>query len=165
MRPRVSIRKDRLLWRMGTRRLDAEQIRDSMLFITGELDLKMGGPSVSGATPRRITYTKVIRNTRDPLLEAFDMAGRFVSVSDRNATTTPTQALLVINGPFGLARAKALAKVPSQLWDDFAQQSFYLKRTRAESSLQWLAPQRRSKRMKSMLRVSRSASRIPHFEP
>jgi hypothetical protein len=102
--------ENRLLWRMSTRRLDAEQIRDSVLFITGELDLMMGGPSVSGATARRTIYTKVIRNTRDPLLEAFDMADRLASASDRNVTTTPTQALLMINGPFGLARAKALAR-------------------------------------------------------
>jgi hypothetical protein len=52
----------------------------------------------------------VIRNTRDPLLEAFDMADGFNSESQRNVTTTPTQALLMINGPFGLARARAFAR-------------------------------------------------------
>src|SRR5262249_52903249 len=55
-------------------------------------------------------YTKVIRNTHDPLQEVFDMAEGFTSTSQRNNTTTPTQSLFMINSQWSLARAKAFAK-------------------------------------------------------
>ncbi|MGH7128039.1 MAG: DUF1553 domain-containing protein, partial [Planctomycetaceae bacterium] len=100
---------NRLLGRWVVRRLDAEQIRDAVLSVTGELDPKTGGPSVDHSVPRRTVYAKVIRNDHDPLLEAFDAPGRITSRSDRNVTTSSTQALLMINGPWLLARAKALA--------------------------------------------------------
>ena len=68
---------NRLLWRMNTRRLDAEQIRDAMLAVSGELDPTHGRPRRwTRREPRRTIYTKVIRNTRDPLLDAFDVARR-----------------------------------------------------------------------------------------
>jgi hypothetical protein len=101
--------EDRLLWRAGTRRLDAEQVRDALLAVTGQLDLTTGGPSVEPAQPRRTVYTKVKRNIRDPLLEVFDAPESFTSTSQRNVTTTPPQALLMVNGPFMLGQAKALA--------------------------------------------------------
>ena len=50
-----------------------------------------------------------MRNSHDPLLAAFDAPDGFSGVSQRNVTTTPTQSLLMINGPWMLARAKALA--------------------------------------------------------
>jgi hypothetical protein len=100
---------NRLLWRMNVHRLNAEQIRDSMLKISGELDLANGGPSVDASSPRRAIYTKVKRNSRDPLLGAFDAPDNFSSTSERNVTTTPTQALLMINGSWGLARSRAFA--------------------------------------------------------
>jgi hypothetical protein len=95
---------------MNVRRLDAEQIRDAMFAVTGELKTTTGGASVATSQPRRTIYTKVLRNTRDPLLEAFDAPEGFASTNQRNVTTTPTQALLMINGDFTLARAKAFAK-------------------------------------------------------
>jgi mono/diheme cytochrome c family protein len=102
--------ENRLLWRATTRRLDAEQIRDAVLATTGELSLKDGGASDDWSKPRRTIYTKVIRNTRDPLQEVFDMAEGFTSTSQRNTTTTPTQSLFMINSQWSLARAKAFAK-------------------------------------------------------
>ncbi len=100
---------NRLLWRMNTRRLQAEQIRDAMLAVSGELQQDLGGPSVAPETPKRSVYTKMIRNTKDPLLDVFDFPGRFASTPLRNTTTTPTQALLMINGSWTLKRAAALA--------------------------------------------------------
>ena len=100
---------NRLLWRMNTRRLDIEPIRDAMLAVSGELDPVIGGPALDASKPRRTIYTKVIRNTRDPLIDAFDSPDGSLSTPSRNATTTPTQALLMINGPWTLARAGALA--------------------------------------------------------
>jgi hypothetical protein len=101
--------ENRLLWRMNIRRLEAEEVRDAMLAVAGELDPNMGGPAVDTSKPRRTVYTKVMRNTRDPLLDVFDAPEGFVSTSQRNVTTTPTQALLMLNSQYALARAKALA--------------------------------------------------------
>ena len=93
-----------------TRRLDAEQIRDAILATTGELDLAVGGPSADWGRPRRSIFTKVLRNTHDPLLEVFDLPEGFSSMAQRYVTTTPTQSLLMINSPWMLARAKAFAQ-------------------------------------------------------
>ncbi|HSU67118.1 MAG TPA: DUF1549 and DUF1553 domain-containing protein [Tepidisphaeraceae bacterium] len=107
---RMNDPEDRLLWRMNTRRLDAEQIRDSMLQVSGELSPDAGGPSVESSVPRRSIYTKLLRNHPDVVLAAFDTADSFASVCTRNVTTTSTQALLMINGDWPLKRAEAFAK-------------------------------------------------------
>lgn len=115
---RLNDPENRLLWRMNSRRLDAEQIRDAMLAVSGELQYNAAGPSVNASQPRRTVYTKVIRNAHDPLLEVFDAPDGFSSVSQRNVTTTPTQSLLMINGPWTLARARAFAaRLTNQRFD------------------------------------------------
>ncbi|HEV7867275.1 MAG TPA: DUF1553 domain-containing protein, partial [Chthoniobacteraceae bacterium] len=106
--------ENRLLWRASTRRLEAEQIRDAILATTGELDLTAEGPGEDWSKPRRTIYTKVIRNTRDPLLDVFDTAEGFTSTAQRNTTTTPTQSLYMLNSQWALARARAFAKRLSQ---------------------------------------------------
>ncbi|MBY0525533.1 MAG: DUF1553 domain-containing protein [Gemmataceae bacterium] len=111
--PAVAVKKDpenRLLWRMATRRLDAEQIRDAILSATGELDLTPGGPALGAEKPRRTIFTRVSRNTRDPLLDVFDAPEGFTSAGERNVTTTPTQSLLLINSPYMLSRARAMGE-------------------------------------------------------
>ena len=101
--------ENRLLWKRTVRRLDAEEIRDAMLAASGELDPTIGGPSVPTSRPRRTIDTRVVRNARDTLLDAFDAADGTFSTPRRNTTTTATQALLLINGDWSLARAKILA--------------------------------------------------------
>jgi hypothetical protein len=101
---------NRLLWKSTTRRLQAEAVRDAMLLTSGEFDSHMGGPAVDPNLPRRTIYTKVHRNTRDPLLDAFDAPETFSSMPTRNSTTTATQALLMINGRWPLERAQAFAR-------------------------------------------------------
>ncbi|VTU02620.1 secreted protein containing duf1549 : Uncharacterized protein OS=Pirellula staleyi (strain ATCC 27377 / DSM 6068 / ICPB 4128) GN=Psta_3334 PE=4 SV=1: PSCyt1: PSCyt2: PSD1 [Gemmataceae bacterium] len=100
---------NRLLSRMSVRRLDAEQVRDAMLAASGELKLDAGGPAVAASTPRRSIYTRVHRNSPDPLIAAFDAADGLSSCARRNVTVTPTQALLLMNGNGTLARAEAFA--------------------------------------------------------
>lgn len=97
---------DLLIWRSRVNRLRAEQIRDAMLLVSGELNPEMGGPSVDGKVPRRSLYVIFKRNTPDSFLSAFDIANGLTSVAERNVTTTPTQSLMMINGEFSLARAK-----------------------------------------------------------
>jgi len=109
---------EHLLWRSRIRRLKAEQIRDAMLAISGELQPQIGGPSVDAKTPRRALYVKSFRNTPDLFLAAFDVANGLKSVAERNSTTTPTQSLMMINGEYALGRAKKLAEVLAK--DKFA---------------------------------------------
>ncbi|MBM3993866.1 MAG: DUF1553 domain-containing protein [Planctomycetes bacterium] len=100
---------NRLLWRMAPRRLDAEQIRDAMLVVTGKLDRKVGGPSVEFKDPRRSVYLKWLRNTKEPLLEVFDIPDGFTSSARRNVTTTSPQALFMINSPLMIQHGERFA--------------------------------------------------------
>ena len=90
--------------------LRAEEIRDAMLSSSGELGTSIGGPSVLGSQPRRTIDTRVIRNSPDELLDAFDSPGGNATTPRRNTTTTAPQALLLFNGEWVLARAEAFAK-------------------------------------------------------
>ena len=101
---------NRWLWRANIRRLDAEQIRDAMLLVSGKLEAKSGGPSVPASKPRRSIFTEQRRNSPDPLLDVFDSADGFSSTPERNVTTTPTQALLMINSKDSLAHAAEFAR-------------------------------------------------------
>ncbi|MEO6787479.1 MAG: DUF1549 domain-containing protein [Chthoniobacteraceae bacterium] len=101
--------ENRLLWHMPVRRLDAEQIRDAVLSVTGEIQFPEGGPSAEPERHVRTIYSKVRRNTHDAVLEVFDEPEGFSSISQRNNTTTPTQSLLMINSKWTLERAKAFA--------------------------------------------------------
>ena len=100
---------NRLLWRYPARRLSAEQIRDSMLAVSGELSLTEGGPGVGPDVPRRAVYLRMMRNERDPVLDVFDFPDRITGTGDRNVTTTPGQSLLMINGDWVLERADRFA--------------------------------------------------------
>ena len=113
--PSAGLLKDplnRLVWRAMPQRLEAEQIRDAMLAVSGELKLSgnaVGGPGGTATDARRSIYTRVMRNTRDVVLDAFDAPYWFSSASSRDVTTTPVQSLMMVNGPFVLARGRAFA--------------------------------------------------------
>jgi mono/diheme cytochrome c family protein len=103
-----------LLWRQACRRLEAEQIRDAALAISGELDGVTGGPSVPPTKPRRGLYTRLLRNTPHDLCEVFDAPDGYLSCAQRNVTTTPLQSLFLMNGEWMLARARATARALEQ---------------------------------------------------
>lgn len=107
--------EEKLLWRARVRRLSAEGVRDSMLMLSGELLDEVGGPGVDEAVPRRALYVKRFRNDNDTFLHAFDMTPGLKSTPQRNETTTPTQALTMINGDYVMERAKAWSR---RLQDD-----------------------------------------------
>jgi hypothetical protein len=96
------------LARMPIRRLAAEQVRDGAETITGELDLTVGGESTDWSkSRRRAVYLKVYRNKAEQVLDVFDAPDGIFTTPVRNVTTTPTQSLFLINGPWMMARAKA----------------------------------------------------------
>jgi hypothetical protein len=94
--------QDRLLWKQSVRRLDAEEIRDAMLAVSGELDPRMGGPSEDPSRTRRTIETRIVRNAPDALLSAFDAPDGSGSTPRRDTTTTSTQALMLLNGTWTL---------------------------------------------------------------
>ena len=106
---------NRYLWRFTPSRLDAEQVRDAMLAVSGELDLHAGGPSTDGNGMRRSIYTLKKRNSQNELLRSLDAPAGFSSTSERQSTTTPTQALLLVNGDWPLARAQKVASRVSSI--------------------------------------------------
>src|SRR5205823_3746659 len=108
-RGRLSDPENKLLWKAPVRRLEAEQIRDALYSVTGELVLTEGGSGVAGNVPRRTIYCKVMRNTRDALLDVFDAPFWISSAASRDTTTTPVQSLLLINSAAMLAHGKAFA--------------------------------------------------------
>ena len=123
---------NRLLWRFNMRRLGSEEVRDSMLAVTGELNLQQGGPSVYapiaqavlqgqsrpgagwGKSPedqaaRRSIYVHVKRSLLVPILQMHDQADTDSSCPVRYVTTVPTQSLGMLNGEFTNTRAEKLA--------------------------------------------------------
>ncbi len=112
--------ENRTLWRANRRRLDAECIRDTMLFVSGQLQLDMGGPTIKPGTAadygykhsdsRRSLYAPVFRNALPELFEAFDFADPSMVTGRRNTSTVAPQALFMMNHPFALEQAKAAAR-------------------------------------------------------
>jgi hypothetical protein len=112
-----------LFWRFDMRRLTAEEVRDSILAVSGNLNLKMFGPGVYPPIPREVlegqsvpgrgwpksapeeasrrsVYVHVKRSLLLPILESFDFAETDRTTPVRFATTQPTQALGMLNGDF-----------------------------------------------------------------
>jgi hypothetical protein len=124
------------LWRFPRRRLSAEEIRDAMLMVSGELDLTPGAahpfPPEKEWTrftqhapfyavydhSRRSVYLMTQRIKRHPLLGLFDGADPSGSTGRRFTTTVPTQALYFLNDPFVHEQSAALARSLEKLPDD-----------------------------------------------
>jgi hypothetical protein len=99
-------------WRMERRRMSIEMLRDSLLAAAGTLE-REGGLSADPDQPadhRRTVYAKVSRRELNKTLMLFDYPDANVHAEDRSTSTTPTQKLYLMNSPFVLAQAKALAK-------------------------------------------------------
>ena len=115
---------NRLLWHANRRRLDAESLRDSILFVSGKLDLKMGGPAVPFTNEdnyRRTAYGFVSRRRLDPFLALFDFPNPVATSEQRLPTTVPLQELFFMNSNFVMASSKALAdRVAASTADDSA---------------------------------------------
>ncbi len=106
---------NRLIWRMNPRRMDVEVWRDSLLAVTGELDVTIGGRPHDNLTNtnRRTLYAKVSRNgdvfESDAFLRLFDFPLMRATVAKRPTSIVPQQFLFMMNSQFMFARARALA--------------------------------------------------------
>ncbi len=129
---------NRLLWRMNRTRLTAEQVRDSLLQMNGQIDLAMGGPSAaqfvhrgkatfmpdSGAPAfldydnfspdrqenhRRAIYRFLFRTVPDPLMDALDAPDGSVLTPVRGQSTTAVQAFALLNNPFVIRQCEHIA--------------------------------------------------------
>jgi hypothetical protein len=105
-----------LLWSYRRRRLSLEEMRDTLLFVTGELDTRVLGRSVPiiGTNPsrRRAVYAYIDRQNLEGFFRTFDFANPNTSVPLRFATTVPQQALFLLNSPFVHDRSRQLADDP-----------------------------------------------------
>ncbi len=102
---------NRFLWRMNRQRLDVESWRDALLFVSGKLDRTMGGPTTDLAlgNQRRTVYGKISRHQLNGLLRLFDFPDANITSEKRTETTVPQQQLFVLNSPFFVEQARALA--------------------------------------------------------
>jgi len=121
------------VWRYNVQRLDFEQVRDTLLAISGKLDLAMGGQpfniaaasspgkykygmadmSASKVSPyRRTVYAMVDRSALPDMFNTFDFANPDMTTGERILTTVPQQALFMMNSPFVAEQVKGLLSRP-----------------------------------------------------
>lgn len=100
---------NRLLSHARVRRLEAEAIRDTLLFVAARLDLEMYGFPASDYLGRRSVYSPIRRNRLDPLLTAFDALAPISTLGHRVDTNVPAQSLMLMNDPFVADLALAFA--------------------------------------------------------
>ena len=134
---------NRLLWRQVPRRLEAETFRDAVLAVSGELDPKLGGPgfrdwtvssagnnetytvfdALGGEFNRRSLYRTCLRTGTSPLLDILDCPDPSVATPRRSVTTTPLQALALLNSKFIEHYAERFAeRLRREAGDDVAAQ-------------------------------------------
>jgi hypothetical protein len=135
---------NRLLWHYPSRRLEAEAIRDALLQVSGQLNLKMGGPGfdlfktrggLSGFPPveeftpqqlRRMIYAHRIRMEPVPIFGAFDCPDAGLPTPRRSQSTTAIQALNLLNNQFVIDQAKVFADRAQQSAGDDLQNQVHM---------------------------------------
>jgi hypothetical protein len=127
--PRLVDSSNRLLWHFPARRMEAEPLRDAMLAVSGKLDRTMGGPGFDlfeansnyvkvynsradfgPAEFRRMIYQSKPRTELDNTFGAFDCPDAGQVSPKRTSSTTPLQALNLLNSPFALQQAQFFAE-------------------------------------------------------
>ncbi|MEK6260790.1 MAG: DUF1553 domain-containing protein [Planctomycetota bacterium] len=130
-----------LLWRANRRKLDAEALRDSMLFVAGKLDDRMGGPAFQDfviekpehsphyeyhlhdpedpRSHRRSIYRFLVRSQTQPFMTTLDCADPSMIVDKRSETVTPLQALALLNNKLVLSMSRhTAARVEAAAYDE-----------------------------------------------
>ena len=133
--PKLIDPENRLLWRANIQRLEAEEIRDAMLFTSGWLDTTIGGKTIplknrefvfnhtskdatTYESPRRALYLPIIRNHLYDMLEQFDYPDPTMPTGSRNSTVIAPQALIMMNAPVVMECGTRLAAKLAPLSDD-----------------------------------------------
>ncbi|MEK6237311.1 MAG: DUF1553 domain-containing protein, partial [Planctomycetales bacterium] len=133
------------LWRMNRRRLTAEEVRDAVLAVSGQLNPEMGGPGFrlfvierpqhsphyeyhkhnpeDPKSHRRSIYRFIVRSQPDPFMTSLDCADSSQSVPKRDETVTALQALSLLNNQFMLLMAERFAERVQKESDDPARQA------------------------------------------
>ena len=123
--------ENRLLWRMNRRKLEAEALRDSVLFVSGQLDPRMYGPGFHDfvvekpehsphyeydkfnpddlTARRRSIYRFIVRSQQQPFMTTLDCADPSMLVARRNESVSALQALALLNNSFMLTMADTFA--------------------------------------------------------
>lgn len=105
--------ENRLLWRQNRQRLDFESMRDALLAVSGKLDPFVGGESLNieqePFSGRRTLYARIERQNLPTIFRTFDFAVPDTHSPKRFRTTVPQQALFMLNSPFMIEQARALA--------------------------------------------------------
>ena len=146
-----SIERDpdnKLLGRAPRRRLEAEAIRDAMLFVAGNLDISPGGPPLAElSNPRRTLYLASVRSDVSSYPRLFDAADNTSIVGLRDESTVAPMSLFMMNHPFVRQQAEALAErlksqagISPEKMINFAYETLYARRpTPAEMQIGVLA--------------------------
>jgi hypothetical protein len=122
---------NRYLWRQNRRKLEAEAVRDSVLFVSGKLNQRMGGPSFQDfviekpehsphyeyqaydpedpRSHRRSIYRFIVRSQQQPFMTTLDCADPSMQVGKRNESGSPLQALTLLNNALMLTMAQHFA--------------------------------------------------------
>ena len=131
---------NRYLWRQNRRKLEAEAVRDAVLFVSGKLDFTMGGPSFKDfvidkpehsphyeyhlhdpddpKSHRRSIYRFIVRSQQQPFMTTLDCADPSMQVGRRNESLSPLQALAMMNNSLMLTMSKHFAaKIEKQEGD------------------------------------------------
>ncbi|HXG46919.1 MAG TPA: DUF1553 domain-containing protein [Methylomirabilota bacterium] len=123
--------ENRYLWRQNRRKLEAEAVRDAVLFVSGKLDLTMGGPGFRDfilekpehsphygyhlhdpddpKSHRRSIYRFIVRSQPQPFMNVLDCADPSMQVGRRNESLSPLQALALLNNALMLTMSKHFA--------------------------------------------------------
>ncbi|HYF37416.1 MAG TPA: DUF1553 domain-containing protein [Prosthecobacter sp.] len=142
---------NRYLWRQNRRKLDAEAIRDSVLAVSGKLDLTMGGPSFQDfvidkpqhsphyeyhlhdpedpKSWRRSVYRFIVRSQQQPFMTVMDCADPSMRVDKRNESLSPLQALALMNNALTVAMGRHFAervRAEAGSAETQAERAFYL---------------------------------------
>ena len=108
---------NKLLWRFNRNRMEAELVRDCILFSAGQLDLAIGGPEIeikdAPACRRRSVYLSHHGENRAPLMAAFDPGECYRRVE----SVVPQQALALSNGDLSVESSRVIAR---KLWNAIA---------------------------------------------
>ncbi len=135
---------NRLLWKMERHKLEAEAVRDSVLFVSGKLDLSMHGPGYrdfvlnnpehsphyeyhlhdpeDSAAHRRSVYRFIVRSQLEPLMSTLDCADPSILVGRRNQSLTPLQSLTMLNNGLMVTMASHFASKLEKQHDQLSDQ-------------------------------------------